>query len=92
LAIRRHLAEFGHFESIDIGPLDFSIAVGQDHLRLLTHVSPYASIRADISLLWDRMIAAGTSLRATTVRKWKAGSCEPNRYQAVPSQRAIGMG
>jgi hypothetical protein len=38
------------------------------------------------------MIAGGTPLRATTVRKWKAGSYEPNRYQAVPPQRAIGMG
>jgi len=25
--------------------------------------------------LWDRMIAGGTPPRATTVRKWKAGSC-----------------
>src|SRR6266478_4288413 len=36
--------------------------------------------------------AQGTPLGATTLRKWKAGSCAPNRYQAVPSQRAIGMG
>jgi len=38
------------------------------------------------------MIAGGTPLGATTVTKWKAGSCDPNRYHAVSPQRAIGMG
>jgi len=59
-----------------------------------------ASVTADkLSLLWERVIADGTPLCATTVRKlvnavprMKAGSCEPNRCHAVPSQRAIEMG
>jgi hypothetical protein len=47
--------------------------------------------RQRIVLLWKRAIAGGTPLRATTVRKRKAGSCEPKRCHAVPPQRAIEM-